>query len=163
MTSLLSRLAVGGVLIAALGGAVAPIANAAPAPAAVKCSDGNVLKDAFVSADHDGIGVYFNHHCKVAVQEITYLNPGEKPSQEGSGDAIAVKGKAFVRVIINDYNVGGDSYSGPKRIQGEGAVKEIVHGGYHAGQSTWYIGVDKKRAFTKTVEGKTVSLYFNLV
>ncbi|WP_086821801.1 hypothetical protein [Allokutzneria sp. NRRL B-24872] len=158
MTSLLSRLTVGGVLIAALGGAIAPAAVAAPAPAAVDCAEGNVLKNAFHSADKAGVGVVFNYHCKISVRDVSYLNPGEKPYQDGSGDPVKVKGKAFIRVVVDGYNWIGDTYTGPTRIAGEGAVTEIVHGGNFEGQSLWWIGVDKKRPFTKTVSGKSVTV-----
>ncbi|SDN19140.1 AMIN-like domain-containing (lipo)protein [Allokutzneria albata] len=170
MTSLLSRLAVGGVLIAALGGAVAPVATAAPAPA-VNCNEGNSLKDVFHSADHDGISVVFNFHCKVegTVREIAFLNPGEKPfNMEGEIKEVALKNgkkvkvdqsaKAWIRVVTDGYNWTKDAYKGENILSGEGAVKQIVHGDNFEGQSNWFIGLDKKRGFTKTVKGKTITV-----
>ena len=159
MTSLLSRLAVGGVMIAALGGAVAPVAVAAPAPA-VNCTEGNSLKEVFQSADKGGIGVVFNYNCKVegSVREVAYLPAGEKPAPVSGEGKLTVKGKAFIRVNVDGINVTQNPYTGPSHIPGEGAVQEIVYAGTSCGQSTWYIGVDKKRDFTKTVKGKTVTV-----
>ncbi|MCP3799158.1 hypothetical protein NLX83_07810 [Allokutzneria sp. A3M-2-11 16] len=160
MTSLLSRLAAGGALIAALGAGVAPIANAAPAPAAANCTEGNSLKDVFHSADKGGIGVVFNYNCKVegSVREVAYLPAGEKPGPVSGEGKLTVKGKAFIRVSVDGINVTQNPYTGPSHIPGEGAVQEIVYAGTSCGQSTWYIGVDKKRDFVKTVKGKTVNV-----
>ncbi|MFB9905054.1 hypothetical protein [Allokutzneria oryzae] len=163
MTSLLSRLAVGGVLIAALGGAVAPVAVAAPAPAAVNCNDGNVLKQVLVSADHDGVGVAFNFACKVSsIVDIAPLNPGEKPyniAGEGEFPKLDKTAKSWVRVMVS-----GIDWTNPSApnlgtyIKGEGAVKQIVNGGTFEGQTLWFIGLDKKRPFVKNVSGKTVTV-----
>ena len=158
MTSLLSRLAVGGALVAALGAAVAPIATAAPAPAAAPCSEGNTLKNVLVSADHSAIGVVFNYNCSLAgrVRKAEYLPRGVKPTPNVGEGTVAVKGKAFIRIDV-DGNVN-DSYKGPKRIQGEGAVQEVVYAGEHAGQTTWYIGVTDRHKFTWKANGKTLNV-----
>ncbi|GAA4002531.1 hypothetical protein GCM10022247_24190 [Allokutzneria multivorans] len=171
MTSLLSRLAVGGVLIAALGGAVAPTAVAAPAPA-VDCAEGNVLKDVFHSADHDGISVVFNYHCAVEgkdakgkkfnhLRDVSFLGANEKPyPSAGEGKIDYDKSaKAWIRVVTDGYNWIGDTYKGKRKIAGEGAVKQIVHADNFEGQALWFIGLDKKRQITFSAKGKTVQVY----
>lgn len=149
------RIAVAGAVLVALGGVTAPMVSAATSAAA--CTP-VVLKKVLTSADSGGIGVVFTYSGTVSEKSAKYLPAGEKPAQDGSGDPIAVKGNAFIRLVVSCYNWTQDTYRGPKRIPGEGAVKEIVHGGTFEGQQTWYIGVDRKRAFDDLSRGASVSL-----
>ncbi|GAA2790879.1 AMIN-like domain-containing (lipo)protein [Crossiella cryophila] len=151
-----SRLAGTGAALLALGAVLAPAAAAAT-PGAVACTP-VVLKKAVTSADSTGVGVAFTYSAAVTDKNITYLPAGERPTQDGSGDPIAIKGNAFIRVIVSCYNWTQDTYRGPKRLPGEGAVKEVVLGGTFEGQQTWYIGVDRKRAYEDLSRGATVSV-----
>ncbi|MCP3799156.1 hypothetical protein NLX83_07800 [Allokutzneria sp. A3M-2-11 16] len=160
MTSLLSRLAVGGALVAALGTAIAPIAVAKTAPAAVNCADGNSMKNVLVSADSAKVGVVFNFNCSLVgkVRSVGYLPRGEKPTPNVGEGTVAVKGKAFIKVVTEGNDV--DSYDRflKKPIAGEGAVEQVVYAGGHAGQTTWYIGVTDRHKFTWKATGKTLNV-----
>ncbi|MCK2245328.1 MULTISPECIES: hypothetical protein [unclassified Crossiella] len=149
------RLAATGAALLALGAVAAPAAAAATPVAA--CTP-VVLKKVVTSPDSTGVGVAFTYSATVTEKNISYLPAGEKPTQDGSGDPIAIKGNAFIRVIVSCYNWTQDTYRGPKRLPGEGAVKEIVLGGTFEGQQTWYIGVDRKRAYDDLSRGASVSL-----
>lgn len=149
------RTAVGVAVFVALTGATAPLATAATSAAA--CTP-VVQKKAVTSADSTGTGVAFTYSGAVTEKKIAYLPAGEKPTQDGSGDPVAVKGNAFIRVVVSCYNWAHDTYRGPKRLPGEGPVKEVVLAGAFEGQQTWYIGVDRKRAFDDLSRGATVSV-----
>jgi hypothetical protein len=84
---------------------------------------------------------------------VTYGTPPF--ARPGSGEPVAVAGRAFVLVTISpgygfDFEAGKATYTGPQRITlpGTNHVRELVQIGDYEGTLTWAIGLDSKRPFT---------------
>lgn len=69
----------------------------------------------------------------------------DQPSQPGSGFDVPVNGGAALRILVRGVN---DPYEAPQGSDGHApSITDVVYQGVDEGDSTWYIGVDKKRPF----------------
>ena len=69
----------------------------------------------------------------------------DQPSQPGSGFDVPVNGGAALRVLVRGVS---DPYEAPQGSDGHApSITDVVYSGWDEGDSTWYIGVDKKRLF----------------
>ena len=88
--------------------------------------------------------------------EVSYQPASTAKVEDGSGNAVEIEGNAFLVVKLTPAmtaKIDGDqvtkTYTGPKRIQGEGTdVLEVVKTGDFESVVTWVIGLDEKRPFT---------------
>lgn len=85
---------------------------------------------------------------------VAYADPPVR--EAGSGDAVDLRGDAFLEVRLSPasgVDLSGSeprrSYSGPARIAPDGAslVTEVVRTGDFEAQLAWVVGVDRRRAF----------------
>lgn len=103
---------------------------------------------------HDGYErIVFEFQGELPGYEVRYLD--SEPAEDGSGDAVDVRGSEFLSVRIHPasgYRMTDDGYetiyTGPKRITGAGApILELVRTGDFEAQSTWTAGLDRQRPF----------------
>lgn len=74
-----------------------------------------------------------------------YAKYDDNPSQPGSGFDVDVNGGAALRVLVRSVS---DPYEDPDAPQGAApSITDVVYQGVDEGDSSWYIGVDKKRPF----------------
>jgi hypothetical protein len=88
--------------------------------------------------------------------QVSYQPATTAKIEDGSGEAVEIEGNAFLVVRLAPAmtaKIDGDqvtkTYTGPKRIEGEGShVREVVKTGDFESVVTWVIGLDEKRPFT---------------
>ena len=88
--------------------------------------------------------------------QVSYQPASTAKVEDGSGNAVEIEGNAFLVVKLTPAmtaTIDGDqvtkTYTGPKRIQGQGShVREVVKTGDFESVVTWVIGLDEKRPFT---------------
>ena len=88
--------------------------------------------------------------------QVSYQPASTAKVEDASGTPVEIEGNAFLVVKLTPAmtaTIDGDqvtkTYTGPKRIQGEGShVREVVKTGDFEAVVTWVIGLDEKRPFT---------------
>jgi hypothetical protein len=88
--------------------------------------------------------------------QVSYQPASTAKVEDASGAPVEIEGNAFLVVKLTPAmtaKIDGDqvtkTYTGPKRIQGEGShVREVVKTGDFEAVVTWVIGLDEKRPFT---------------
>ena len=89
--------------------------------------------------------------------EVSYQPASTAKVEDASGRQIDVAGDAFLVVKLTPTmtaKLDGDqltkTYTGPRRLPGNGAVREVVKTGDFESVVTWVIGLDRERPFTTT-------------
>jgi hypothetical protein len=87
--------------------------------------------------------------------EVSYQPASTAKVEDGSGNPVSIEGSAFLVVKLTPAmtaKIDGDqvtkTYTGPRRLSGDGAITEVVKTGDFESVVTWVIGVDSERPFT---------------
>jgi len=89
-------------------------------------------------------------------------------TEDASGRTVDVKGSAYLSIRMEpasgvDLSGGApeETYTGPKRIDGSGAIAEIVQTGDFEANLTWVIGLDHERAYRVEADASAVRVYIS--
>ncbi|SDN19123.1 AMIN-like domain-containing (lipo)protein [Allokutzneria albata] len=145
-----------GAVTAGLLGVFAPAASAAPVQECEPFTFSGVqVRD---TGDTTAVDLTYSR----PVEDVTVRELTEPPVQDGSGDPVPVKGSTWFEVrMLCGYDWYGNPYTGPRRIEGKGVVREIVLNGDFEGTLSWVIGTDKG-LFPRSVHhtGSTLTIEF---
>lgn len=108
--------------------------------------------------------VTFTFRADVPGVDAKYVEP--PITEDASGKTVDVKGHAFLRVRMEPAS-GADlskdpyetTYTGPDRIDGTGAITEVVKTGDFEANLTWVIGLESMRAYRVEAAASMVRVY----